>query len=255
MPDAAIDAFSPPVPPSTRRAARGIFFPASAALLLALVLVGFARTFYLRPWFDDTPLALSLQLHGIALTAWFALFLVQALLVRRGGIALHRRLGVLGAVIVAAVVPSSLVVLFDIVHAWRAAGMDVDAQRQLLSMIVWGNLGAVLAFTLFFVRGVLKRRVADAHKRLMLLASISIISPAVSRIMLLPALGLQDPIMATVLGSVVLVLVLAVFDLVSRRRLHRETLWGVPFYLFAQFGPVFLLPGTAADAWLMARLW
>lgn len=237
------------------RTSRSLFFQLCAGLLLLLVLVGFARTFYLRPWFTDKPLSPALLLHGIALTAWFALFFVQALLVRSGRIALHRRVGLLGGVVVALVVPSSLMVLFDIVHAWRAAGVDVDKQRQLLSMIVWGNLGAVLAFTLFFLRGVLKRREADAHKRLMLLASISIISPAVSRITFLPALGLQDPIMATVLGSVAIVLVLVVFDLVTRRKLHRETLWGVPFYLFAQFGLVFLMPGTAPDAWLMALIW
>ena len=58
---------------------------------------------------------------------------------------MHRLLGATSVVVVAAVVATCLVVVFDIVRSWRAAGADVEGNRQLLSMIVWGNLGAVLA--------------------------------------------------------------------------------------------------------------
>lgn len=236
---------------------RGLFFQAFAGVLLLTVLVGFSRTFFLRPLFDENPIALTmlLALHGTAVTAWFALFFVQALLVHRNRIATHRRLGAFGALVAALMVPSCLAVVFDIVHSWRAAGIDVEESRQLLSMIVWGNLGAVLAFLVFFVRGVLKRRVADAHKRLMLLASIAIISPAISRIAFMPMFAGTEPVLVTVLGLLVVVGVLVVFDLVSLRKVHRETLWGVPFFLFVHIGGALLMAGTPMDAWLMARIW
>ncbi len=237
-----------------RSAARGWFFQACSALLLLAVLVGFSRTFFLRAWFPDNPIGLSpmLVVHGIALTAWFVLFFVQALLVQRGREATHRRLGAFGGVVVAVLVPSCLAVVFGIVQSWRAAGIDVEAQRPLLSMIVWGNLGALFAFVVLFARGMFKRRTPDAHKRLMLLASISIMSPAVSRIALLPVFAGMDLVLLTVLGVLSLLAAVALYDLATRRRLQRETLWAVPFVLLVHFGPVFVLPGTAINAWLMA---
>lgn len=255
MHDAPIAAVPDAGPSVLARVRRGAFFQWYAGVLLLVVLVGFSRTFYLRPWFTDTALALSLSVHGIALTAWFGLFFAQALLVRGGRVATHRLLGASSVVIVAAVVATCLVVVFDIVHSWRAAGIDVDRNRQLLSMIVWGNLGAVLAYVAFYVRGVLKRRSADAHKRLMLLASIAIMSPAISRIALMPLFAGMDLVLLTVLGMVMLLAVLMVHDLATLRRVHRETLWGAPFLLLLIFGVVFAVPGTPLDTWLMTRIW
>ena len=244
------------LPECARCAPRGWFFQAYAALLLVAVLVGFARTFFLRAWFEQGPVELTpvLVVHGLALTAWFVLFFVQTVLVARGRLATHRRLGAIGGVVVAMLVPSCLAVVLGIVDSWRSAGIDVEAQRPLLSMIVWGNLGALFAFVVLFACGVLKRRVPDSHKRLMLLASISLMSPAISRIALLPVFAGMDLVFVTVAGVLLLVLVVALFDLVTLRRVHRETLWGGPFFLLVHFGPVFVMPGTPLDAWLMARI-
>jgi hypothetical protein len=44
---------------------------------LCVVFAGFARTYYLRPYFD-TPL---LHLHGLVFTSWIVLLLAQAALV------------------------------------------------------------------------------------------------------------------------------------------------------------------------------
>ena len=107
----------------------------------------------------------------------------------------------------------------------------------------------------FYVRGVLKRRDAAAHKRLMLLASLSIISPAVSRIALMPLFAGMDLVLSTVLGVVALLAVLPAYDLIALRRVHRETQWSVPFVLLGLFGTVFAVPGTALDTWLMDRIW
>ncbi|MCD9096755.1 hypothetical protein LU699_16810 [Luteimonas fraxinea] len=233
---------------------RTVFFPAMALLLLATVLAGFWNTFFFRDAAEG-PLALHLHLHGFAVTAWFVLFATQSLLVANGRIALHRRLGVLGAVIALCVVVTSLVTLAQLVHSWRAQGVDVDAQRPLLSLIIWGDSGALTAYVVFLVRGLLLRRRADAHRRLMLLASLAIISPALIRLADLPVFGGVDGVLITIGGLLALAIVLVVYDLTTLRRIHRETLWGAPFFLVVHLAPAFLMPGTAADTWLMALLW
>ena len=55
------------------------------------------RTFFFRAWFEAPPLSSAQAVHGVVVTGWFAVFLVQALLVRHDRVALHRRLGLLGA--------------------------------------------------------------------------------------------------------------------------------------------------------------
>ena len=59
-----------------------------------IVFAGFARTFYLRPVFQTRGLPLLLHLHGFLFTAWFVLFFVQARLVARHRVDLHRKLGI-----------------------------------------------------------------------------------------------------------------------------------------------------------------
>src|SRR5579862_9573982 len=84
----------------TRRApqagANSIDSPISRALvvlLIAIVLVGFAKNFYLRAWLGTRPLIVTAWVHGIVMTAWLALFAGQVSLIGRNRADLHRRLG------------------------------------------------------------------------------------------------------------------------------------------------------------------
>ncbi len=233
---------------------RAVFFPTMAVLLLAAVLAGFWNTFYFRPG-DSGPLALHLHIHGLVLTAWFVLFAAQGLLVASGRVALHRRLGAAGALIALAVVATSLVTLVQLVPGWREAGIDVEARRPLIGLIIWGDLGALAAYVVFLGRGLLLRQRSDVHRRMMLLASLAIISPALIRLSGLPVFAGIDGVLVTMGGLLALALMLVLYDLVTLRRIHRETLWGVPFFLVVHLAPAFVMPGTAVDAWLMGLLW
>jgi hypothetical protein len=53
-------------------------FLATAILFPLIVLVGFGRTYYLKGLFDTPPLPSGLvHLHGLVMTAWVVLFVVQ----------------------------------------------------------------------------------------------------------------------------------------------------------------------------------
>ena len=73
---------------------------------------------------------------------------------------------------------------------------------------------------------VVLRRQPDAHKRLMVLASIIIVAPALARISRWPIFGGED---SPFIRVVLLALLLAVIahDLVRERRVHRATIYGV----------------------------
>jgi hypothetical protein len=233
---------------------RGIFFPAFAAVLLLFVLLGFSRTLYLKPWFPSDPLPAYLYVHGFVLTAWYAFFLSQTLLVARGKLLTHRRMGIIGVGLASAVLAVALMAVFGIVGRFKSLGIDVQAEQGQISFIVWSDLGALAAFATFITRGALKRNVSASHKRLMLLGSISLMAPAFIRVSSIPPFDQLGGVVFTLGALLATAGALLIYDLVTLRRIHQETLWGVPLFFIVLLGAAFLMPGTAIDTWLLSNL-
>src|SRR4029434_7529067 len=85
-----------PVTSSARR--HRAFFPAMSSLLIVFVFLVFAPTYYLRTA-GARLIPGYLRVHGAAMTAWFLLWLVQTALIATRRRAVHRRLGVAGAIV------------------------------------------------------------------------------------------------------------------------------------------------------------
>src|ERR1041384_1661486 len=88
----------------------------AAIFIPLIVLAGFARTYYLKPFFatPDLP-GRIVHLHGIIMTSWVILFIVQVFLVETRRTRVHRRLGILGGVL------ATLIVIVGILTALYAA--------------------------------------------------------------------------------------------------------------------------------------
>src|SRR5215510_5036670 len=70
-----------------------------------IVLAGFARTYYLKPFFHTPDLAGRIvHLHGIIMTTWVVLFVVQISLVATRRTRIHQRLGIFGGALAALIV-------------------------------------------------------------------------------------------------------------------------------------------------------
>ena len=69
------------------------FFVAMSIAAVALLFVGFAPSFYLKPLINapTPPLTLLTVAHGVVFTAWMALFVTQAFLIHTARPAVHRR--------------------------------------------------------------------------------------------------------------------------------------------------------------------
>src|ERR1700722_18144343 len=90
------------------------FFATMALIVLLTTFLGFAPSYYLRglvpaphPYEVLRPYVFF---HGFLFSSWVVLFLVQTLLVSAGRTDIHRRLGLIGAWLVAAMIPTALVV-------------------------------------------------------------------------------------------------------------------------------------------------
>jgi hypothetical protein len=73
------------------------------------------------------------------------------------------------------------------------------------------------------------------HKRLMLLASISIVGPALARISRWPGLGGEQGLFIP-LAFLLLLLAVVLHDVIATKRVHRATLLGASFAVLMTIG-------------------
>jgi hypothetical protein len=237
-------------PLHTTRQAERVFYLGMAIAIAAALLLGFARSLFLRPWFPEyvqqhAPTEAWFYVHGACFVLWVALLATQAGLVTAGNVALHRRLGTVGFVLVPTMVFFGTV--GGLIAARRPTGFfDVPLPplvflaKPVLDMVWFATLtGLALAW----------RRVPQSHKRLMLLATIVLLEAVIVR-WPFPFIA-TDPDIAFAMKALFIV-PLVVWDYRSQGRLHPVTLWGGLFVIVEQ--PAFwLISGT--DAWLAFARW
>jgi len=86
------------------------------------------------PVFKPLPIPGYLYLHGIVLTSWFVWFTMQTFLIQSRRTALHRRLGVAGAVLAVAVPFAGLLATSQVVGRVVASGISLDADASVLGI-------------------------------------------------------------------------------------------------------------------------
>ena len=159
------------------------FYPLVAIVLVAFMVIGFTRTFYLRFLFDLPPMRTVMQLHGLVFTAWLALFVAQTQLIAAHRVDLHRKLGIAGVFLALVVVTFGLASIFVSAATPRLNLLGLTAPQASIIPLV-----SISAFAILLTAGVALRRRAGLHKRFMLLAMISVVSPATARLIGLLAL-------------------------------------------------------------------
>jgi uncharacterized membrane protein YozB (DUF420 family) len=205
--------------PRARFAAERRFFLGITLAMFVVVYVGFARSFFLRPWFPEYPAATEpiFAVHGIVFAAWCVLLVAQAALISAGRVGLHRSLGAVGVGLATAMVV--LGIAGSLLAANRATGFVGVPIPPLQFLIV--PIVDVALFAVFVALAIARRRDAQAHKRWMLLATVNLLGAAFARWPGVPPgpltfFGLAD----------LFIVALVVWDLRSRGNLHPVTLVG-----------------------------
>ena len=205
----------------TNRGVRnGRFYILIGAASTLLVFAGFAQSYYLRNEFGFAALSGLLQLHGLVMTLWFLLFFVQAGLISVRRTRLHRQLGVFGVCLAALMVAVTEAVVM------RAARRGFTAFPE---TVKWPgffllSLGILATFAVLFLAAIWHRGRGALHKPLMVLASLSLWGPAISR---LPLHFIETGSLWTsiALGDAC-VLTCVTIDSINNRKLNPAFLWG-----------------------------
>jgi hypothetical protein len=185
-----------------------------AFALAAWCALGFAKTFYLRYWFDVPPITALLELHGAVFTAWFVLFVIQARLISKQEYQTHKRLGIAGAVLAGLIVVVGLATAVVSASATRPRGMGLTSPQ----FVIFPTTAALL-FGGFVAAALYWRRQPNLHRRLMMLAMISVLGPPTARVLNMFGLQAHFLLLQTSVTAAFVVACLAA-DWVKHRAIH-----------------------------------
>jgi hypothetical protein len=147
-----------------------------AIAFLATTFAAFAPTYYLKGLTHAPPLGPLVHVHGAACTAWLVLLLVQTRLVAGRNVALHRRLGVGGAILALVMVPLGVLTAIEAArHGNTRFGLE-----PLTFLVV--PLSQIVLFGVFVTAAIWKRRTTEWHRRLIVVATTCLMPPAISRL-------------------------------------------------------------------------
>ena len=203
-----------------------LFFVVMASFLVVTVFAGFAPTFYLRSSFNPKDeLSILLHVHGLVMSTWIALFLVQTVLLARGSRMLHQRLGWLAAGIATAMV---VLVSAAVIEQMRRVPPTPPPPIALAL-----SAFDIVAFIILVSSAIFLRKRPEWHKRLMLSATIVLLGAPIFRIIqFTTSIDLPKALIFQFLVTDLFFVPCFSYDLLARRRIH-------PAYLYA-FALIFI---------------
>lgn len=204
-----------------KRPTRTNYYVIVSLVALAIVLAGFAMT-YLVPMTTSPSFSLRpmVHIHGLMYFAWMFLFILQPVLVRTGNVVLHRKIGVAGFILAGAMV---IIGVSTAITGAKLNSPTLIANGLTAKQFLIVPITDMLLLTTFLAASLVNLKNTEAHKRLMILATLSVLPAAIGRIAgifeisnLFILLLIQHGILYAGL----------IFDFVKRRKIHPVYLWG-----------------------------
>jgi hypothetical protein len=237
--------------------ARHWFYVWMAGVCVFIAFVGFAPTYWLQlapGTFVGSPL---LHLHGLLFTAWPLYLLLQTVLAARGRVARHRAWGLLGVSLATAMVFVGFAVANDVLVVRLAAGFGDRARAFHIA-----STSLITLFGILVAAAIVNVSRPEVHKRLMLLATIAMLPPAIARLFFAVSVGIGpglrpgigpprtvESILAPTLIADALILAGLVYDMRTRGRPHPAYLIGGALILAVQ---LLRVPVSTTQWWYAA---
>jgi hypothetical protein len=194
------------------------FFRRSAILMALVIVAGFSMQYMMgRSTFDARPLV---HFHGVAFMTWVGLFVAQSWLATRGPIALHRKLGWIGAGWIAVLVVMAFLIVIDVAQRGLTP-FFFRPQHFLIANPLTAIVFAALAWT-----AIRMRKNTDWHMRLHISAMVAIIGPGFGRLLPMPLL-IPYAFEAAGLVSMLLIVAGMIRDRQKMGRVHLAWWWGL----------------------------
>jgi hypothetical protein len=224
------------------------FFTSMSIVMLATVFAGFAPTYFLAGMTHAHLASPILHVHGAAFTAWIVLLIVQSVLVAAHKIKVHQWLG-FGAFALGA-----FMVGLGVLAATDSMVRHLAENRVGSETFYIVPLSDMMVFAVLLVFAYRARRRAAEHKRLIYVATTTLMGAAIFR---LPMTWVHARLHVVCLLMYCFLAILMAYDYWSTRKVNRVTLWASVFMVLVQETRMPLAttaPWHAFAAWA-ARIW
>jgi hypothetical protein len=206
-----------------------VFFFCMAVVAAIAVLVGFARTYFLAGMMLAPLPSLLVHVHAVVFLSWIVLFATQISLVTTQHVNLHQRVGAIGFVLAAIMIPLGL-----LTASARLARQLVDPGQTSMADVL--DLYAdpifdMLMYSVFIYLAFRNRSRPTVHKRLILFATFSLLDAGFDRWSVFDPYPLWQ---VNLICFVPLVLATMVYDRWSTGTIQRVTIWSAAFMLMTQ---------------------
>jgi hypothetical protein len=191
---------------------------------------------------DTLPL---IHFHATVYVGWLLIFIAQTVFAARGRIDLHMKLGKIGIGYGAFVILVGLIVAFGMFAVRVQAGAIAEAQGRLL-----GPLLDMLVFAPLFAAAVYYRRKPELHKRLMIVATTTLLIAAVGRMRFLGNPGHAG--LVQLVWSAPILLAMG-YDFAKRRIVHPVYVLGLALLLLES--PILRRIARGSETWLSVSGW
>ncbi|MBI5261434.1 MAG: hypothetical protein HY852_06405 [Bradyrhizobium sp.] len=187
----------------------------------AVAFLGFAPTYWVplaHRTFSGSPVV---HFHGFLFFTWTLYFAFQAWLAASGRLARHRSLGIVGVSLATAMTIFGFLVA---VHSMKQGAATGQTEAGIAFSIV--PLSGIAFFATVFTLAIVYTRQPEVHKRLVLLASISLLDAAVARwflTFLAPAGPPGPPPVSVTIAPALVAYLLLIAAIVHDRRTRGST--------------------------------
>jgi hypothetical protein len=219
------------------------FFVFIGLLSLLYVIAGFTPTYFAPLAAGSFKAKPVYHIHGIMYMLWIALIISQPLLIRFRLTHLHKKIGYAGLTLAVGMFVIGVVMAFTA----NQVALEKGAGNTALTFLII-PLTDMMLFGTFITLTMMNLKNSEVHKRLILLATLSILPAAFGRI--IGIYGISIPIGYLMQESI---LILGItYDLYTRRKIH-------PVYSYGGVAVVIIhlvrFPLGETDGWLyVARL-
>ena len=225
------------------------FYTWMAVACILTAFLGFIPTYW-------TPLVAGqfaahpvVHMHGIAFFSWTIFALVQTSLVPAGRVALHRSVGLAGISLATLLTVLGLLAALNSLLGSFAVGRNYDAEAFLIV-----PLSIIATFATLFTLAIANIRRPEIHKRLMLMATVSVLNAPVARPLLTwvwPLNGPNDvpPVWINVPAcwlSYLLIVAAMIYDWRTRGKVHNVYLVALPILVVLAY---LVIPISETQAW------
>ena len=193
-----------------------VFFSGMVLLLLATVLWGFAQTYFLAGMVAAPLPNHLIHIHGAVFTLWMVMLIVQTALISAHQVRIHRTLGMFGFGLAVLMVVLGTMAAAD---ALRRGSAPLGLDARTFWVIPMSDM---FLFSVFVFSAYWKRSKPEAHKRLILIATIALADAAIGRLPI-PLFQAHPPTQD--IASFGFLLLIVLYDLFSLHRVSRTTIW------------------------------